>query len=170
MSAARRPPEGARAAARRREGTPARFWRQFVMFGLAGGLGLVIDLAVLYLAAPLLGWYAGRLLSFWAAASATWWLNRRLTFAVPANAPGASAGAQYLRYLALMLVGGAVNYLVYVAVLGWVQAPWGAAAGVALGSLAGMVVNFLSARHLVFGRPRADKAGVAPARRDNRPP
>lgn len=125
--------------------------RSLVWFVVAGLLGLAVDLAVLYVAAPLLGWYAARVLSFLAAVTATWLVNRRYAFADAA--PHASLLHEYLRYLTAMLGGAAVNYAVYVLVLHWLSGrwgPWAAAAGVALGSLAGLAVNFASARFLVF--------------------
>ncbi|RZL90245.1 MAG: GtrA family protein, partial [Variovorax sp.] len=48
----------------------------------------------------------------------------------------------------------AVNYAVYVLVLHALSGPWVAAIGVACGSAAGLVVNYLSARHLVFRKRR----------------
>lgn len=122
--------------------------REFLAFGLVGVAGFVVDVSVLYLAAPWLGWYAARVLSFLAAATATWALNRRYTFTTRES--GTSLGREYLRYLVTMLGGAAVNYAVYVTTLHWIDGPWAPALGVALGSCAGLVVNFLSARHLVF--------------------
>jgi putative flippase GtrA len=122
--------------------------RSLLWFLAAGLLGLAVDVAVLYVLAPLLGWYAARVLSFLAAATATWLVNRRYAFADAA--PHASLLREYLGYLTAMLGGAAVNYTVYVLVLHWLSGPWAAAAGVALGSLAGLAVNFLSARYLVF--------------------
>ncbi|MGH8328291.1 MAG: GtrA family protein, partial [Steroidobacteraceae bacterium] len=56
---------------------------QFVRFGLVGVCGFVVDVTVLYLALALLGVgpYVGRGISYLAAASFTWYLNRRITFA-----------------------------------------------------------------------------------------
>lgn len=126
------------------------FWR----FCAAGVIGFVVDATVLYASASFLGWYGARVLSFLTAATATWWLNRRYTFTIPVsdNAAGQPSPVlrQYLRYLLSMLLGGCVNYAVYVATLQWVQLPGSALLGVALGSGAGLCVNFLSARHLVF--------------------
>jgi len=99
----------------------------------------------------MLGWYLARVLSFLAAATFTWAFNRRHTFA--GRAAGGSIGREYLAYLGAMLGGGAVNYAVYALTLHWVQGPGAAALGVALGSCAGLLVNFLAARHVVF-RPR----------------
>ena len=120
--------------------------RQFLSFAVVGAIGFVVDVAVLYLVAPLLGWYGARVLSFLAAATATWALNRRYTF----RRSDASVLREYLGYLVTMLGGAVVNYGAYVLVLHWASGPWAPAAGVALGSCAGLVVNFLSARYLVF--------------------
>jgi putative flippase GtrA len=120
--------------------------RQFLSFAVVGAIGFVVDVAVLYLVAPLLGWYGARVLSFLAAATATWALNRRYTF----RRSEASVLREYLGYLLTMLGGAVVNYGAYVLVLHWATGPWAPAAGVALGSCAGLVVNFLSARYLVF--------------------
>jgi putative flippase GtrA len=123
---------------------------ELLRFALVGVAGLGVDMAVLYASAWAVGWYAARVLSFIAAASATWWLNRRYTFQA---ADSTSAGAQYRRYMASMLGGAALNYAAYAAVLRWVDLPGTAALGVAAGSLAGMTANYLSARYLVFKRP-----------------
>jgi len=122
--------------------------RQFLSFAVVGAVGFVVDVAVLYLVAPLLGWYGARVLSFLAAATATWALNRRYTF--KARNANASVLREYLGYLVTMLGGAVVNYGAYVLVLHWASGAWAPAAGVALGSCAGLAVNFLSARYLVF--------------------
>ncbi|WPB56349.1 GtrA family protein [Xylophilus sp. GOD-11R] len=123
--------------------TPAPYRQQILRFALVGAAGFLVDAAVLYAVADRAGWYAGRLLSFWAAASLTWLLNRRFTFA-SARGP---AAAEYGRYLLAMLGGAAVNYAVYVAML---QSPLAPIFAVAAGSIAGMAVNYTSARKLVF--------------------
>ena len=137
-------------------------WPPFALFCISGVLGFLVDASVLYLGAPWLGWYGARALSFWAAATTTWWFNRRYTFtdAQPANGTRA-VWRQYLAYLATMLVGGVVNYLAYVAVLQaapWLTHPTLLAllplAGVAVGSACGLVVNFASARWLIFRKTR----------------
>lgn len=125
--------------------------RRLLLFCLAGAAGFLVDVGVLYAVAPLVGWWAGRVLSFLAAASATWQMNRRLAFA-DARAESRSGWRQYLRYLASMLGGAAVNYAVYAATLHAVSAGYAAALGVALGSVAGLAVNFLSARFLIFAK------------------
>ena len=127
--------------------------REFLAFAIVGAAGFVVDVAVLYLAAPLLGWYGARVLSFLAAATATWALNRRYTFS--GRRSDVSVLREYLGYLVTMLGGAVVNYGAYVLVLHWLEGPWVPALGVAAGSCAGLAVNFLAARHLVFKSRRS---------------
>lgn len=123
--------------------------REFARFALAGVAGLAVDVVVLYLALALgAGYYAGRMLSFLAAVWCTWQINRRTTFS---NGLSGSAWRQWWRYLGAMLGGGAVNYLAYSLMIAYGPPhPLLALAGVCAGSLAGMVVNFASAKLLVF--------------------
>jgi putative flippase GtrA len=125
---------------------------RFLRFAIVGTLGFVVDAGVLALVlqSGLAGFHAGRCLSFLAAASFTWALNRRFTFADRAASRG-SRGAQWARYVAAMSAGAAVNYAVYALVLAWAGytaliAPFAVAAG----SIAGLGVNFSAARWFVF--------------------
>jgi len=123
--------------------------RQFITFAVVGTVGMCVDLGVLYLLAPHLGWYVARVLSFIAAATTTWALNRSFTFATRRS--GVSLVREYAHYLVTMLAGAAINYTVYAATLHWVgDSIFTPALGVALGSVAGLLVNFSSARQLVF--------------------
>ena len=128
--------------------------RKLLSFGIIGTFGFMVDVAVLYAVAPLLGWLVGRVISFLAAASTTWWLNRKYTFAGGASQPPLEARRQYARYILVMLGGAALNYASYAATLALVSHSHAPALGVALGSIAGMGINFLSARFLVFGTAR----------------
>lgn len=134
--------------------------RQFMHFCAVGLAGLAVDTALLYLVAPLLGWYSGRLLSFLCAATATWALNRRFTFedAAP-HSSSQPLARQYLHYLAAMTLGGLVNLIAYIATLHFVPVAGAAALGVAVGSCAGLTFNFLTARLWVF---RSQKQKAAP--------
>ncbi|MYM41025.1 GtrA family protein [Duganella qianjiadongensis] len=122
--------------------------QQLLRFALNGVLGCAVDVAVLYLA-MLAGanFYAGRGLSFLSAVWVTWQLNRRYTFA----ASGSSAWQEWWRYLTAMLGGGAVNYGVS-SLLNYALPYhfWLPALAVAVGSLAGMSVNFIAARLFIF--------------------
>nr|WP_314547010.1 GtrA family protein [uncultured Massilia sp.] len=121
--------------------------RQLGSFALAGALGFVVDVGVLYGAMALgSGWIGGRLLSFLAAAYATWRFNRRFTFTATD-----SAWREWWRYLASMTGGMLVNFLVYSLALSLLPAAWWAPGlAVGCGSAAGLAVNFASAKLFVF--------------------
>jgi putative flippase GtrA len=128
---------------------------EFLRFGIVGTIGFAVDASVLYACAPFVGWLAGRLISFLAAASTTWWLNRRHTFTGHRNdLTLAETGLEYCRYLLSMLAGGAVNYACYVGTLHWLEGPGTALLGVAIGSVAGLGVNYSLARLVVFKRSK----------------
>jgi putative flippase GtrA len=126
---------------------PERLLGQFGRFALAGALGLAVDVAVLYGAMALgADWVLGRLLSFVAAASFTWVANRRYAFAATA-----SPLREWARYLAGMAGGLLVNFLVYAMVHALLPPAWWAPGlAAACGSAAGLLVNFASAKFLVF--------------------
>lgn len=54
------------------------------------------------------------------------------------------------------LGGAAFNYAVYAATPRFADVPHAAALGVALGSVTGLAVNFLTARFLIFSRAPTD--------------
>lgn len=123
--------------------------RELVLFGLVGVIGFIVDSGVLYLLKASLGLYYGRLFSFICAVLTTWILNRHLTFSERTS--GLSLFQEFSRYLGLMLGGGVVNYASYALLVYFVefvarQPVW----GVAVGSCAGMMVNYLLARFFIF--------------------
>jgi putative flippase GtrA len=123
---------------------------QFLRFGVVGTVGFVVDTAVLYAGLALgLGLYGGRAVSYLAAATTTWALNRAWTFRGQGQAP---VMRQWALFVAINLVGFAFNYGTYAALVPGVafvaQYP---VIGVAAGSLAGMLGNFLLSRRFVFG-------------------
>jgi putative flippase GtrA len=134
--------------------------QRLLRFCVVGIAGFVVDAVFLYACAPLLGWYVARVISFFAAASFTWALNRRYTFTnfknnageqkKNADAPLTSMGSEYGRYLLSMTLGGCVNYAVYAATVHWIQLSFVALLGVALGSCAGLGVNYMTASRVVF--------------------
>lgn len=124
---------------------------EVLRFGVAGVAGLVADVAVLYAVLALgLGPFAGRAVSFLCAVWVTFTLNRRFTFR---SGAAADIWVEWWRYLAAMLLGGAVNYGVYTAVILLLPRtsilPFLA---VAAGSVGGMGVNFVSAKFFAFRR------------------
>lgn len=125
--------------------------KEFLIFGIVGTLGFLVDAGVLYLLKGSLGLYWARVPSFFCAATATWLLNRQFTFR--SRVSGVSIFQEYAKYFGLMLGGGAVNYLVYaIAVSLLPAASYRPLASVALGSIAGMFINYFFARYFVFRR------------------
>jgi len=124
---------------------------QFVRFAVAGVAGLAADVVVLYAMLALgLGMFGGRTISFLSAVWVTFMLNRRFTFGRRSDQ---SVWGEWWRYLGAMIAGGAVNYAAYSAVVVlFPKLPFLPLLAVAAGSLAGMSVNFVSAKFLVFRR------------------
>jgi putative flippase GtrA len=125
---------------------------QFIRFGIVGCIGFGVDSVTLYAAIYLLGLnpYAGRALSYLCAATSTWYFNRLITFT---NNRSANRGREWFTFVVCNSLGGAVNYTVYALyVRHGVVSPAAPLIGVALGSLAGMSVNYTLSKHLVFRR------------------
>lgn len=127
----------------------------FFRFGIIGALGFFIDAGVLYLL--LLGgldYFLGRIISFLLAVLFTWQLNRRFTFKVK---PSFIWWQEAWRYLGVSSLGGVVNLCVYSLVIIMAEpSSLIPLIGVALGSIAGMGVNYLAARKFVFHQDLRD--------------
>ncbi|MEF9966186.1 MAG: GtrA family protein [Comamonas sp.] len=123
--------------------------RSVLWFLIAGSLAFVVDVVVLTLLRDALGVYAARAVSFWVAATTTWLINRNISFA--GRSASGSLVTEYLRYLGLMLGGGAVNLGVY-SLLAWTlpQGPLWLMLYVAAGTLVAMTVNYLSMTRLLY--------------------
>lgn len=123
---------------------------RFLRFCVVGTVGFVIDAGILQVLVVAMhaNPYAARIPSFLAAASGTWLMNRRYTFAV-SHEP---TRGEWLRYVAFMVLGALVNYGAFalcIAFWAFAQAqPW---LGAAVGSVAGLGVNFTASR-LIFLR------------------
>jgi len=124
--------------------------RQFFLFSIVGTISFVIDAGTLRLGMSLLGlgYYEGRVLSFLTAAVSGYLMNRRFTFTAAPRKPGAKQGALYVL---MMTAGFAVNYGTYaMALMLHPLVRDYPELGVAAGSIAGLGVNYLSARFVVF--------------------
>lgn len=124
--------------------------RQFMQFGVVGTVGFLIDNAFVYTAHFLfgLGLILAGILSFFVAATGNWFLNRVWTFR------GASTGRlhhEWLRYLGTNAIGFVLNRGVYIALITTtaicVVHP---VLALAAGSVAGLGVNFVMSRRVVF--------------------
>ncbi|HEV2622258.1 MAG TPA: GtrA family protein [Frateuria sp.] len=132
-----------------------RLGRQAGLFAIGGAIGLLVDAGTVQALVAWAHWnpYVARVLSFLLAATATWAWNRHRTFADRAS--GRSPLTEWLHWLGLMGVGALVNYALYVVLL--LSFPslyrWPALAAAA-GSAAAALVNFSTARGVLFRRPK----------------
>lgn len=133
---------------------------EFVRFAIVGVGGAVVDMGVLTVALKLLGTgpYLGRLLSYLAAATFTWAMNRRFTFREGAQG---SLLSEWSRYIVISAGGGLLNLGVYSAIVAVSRAQFGPSGwigeltpyvGVAAGSLSGLILNFLATKRLIFSK------------------
>ena len=130
----------------------ARLWNtEFVRFAAVGTVAFVVDTMVLYLALWVgLGLYAGRVVSYLAAATFTWYGNRHITFVDARARARRRSAAEWLRFLLTNLVGGASTMR---CTRGWSVIRTRAeypVLGVAAGAIAGLSVNFTLSKLLVF--------------------
>lgn len=129
-------------------------YRRFAKFVAVGGIGFLVDAAVLTLALRYLteSIYAARMLSFTMAVIATWLLNRTFVFAV--REPRRLA-AEYGRYLATQVVGALCNLLVFVALIE--ALPRLASTPIiplAVGAVLGALANYAGSVYWVFNARR----------------
>lgn len=123
--------------------------RQFLGFSLVGVAAFLVDSAVLYAALPLFAnrFAAARVVSWLCAVSFTWGLNYQWTFRYRAR----SLPLNWLKYVLANLLGGIVNYGVSLASVALSPlARTHPIIAVALGSVAGLLFNFVSSKALVF--------------------
>ena len=133
---------------------------EFFRFGVVGVVGFVVDAGVLTLGLHAgTGPWAGRVLSYVAAASVTFGLNRAWTFRTADRTR--PVAQDWGVFLLVNLVGFACNYGTYAALIAAVPLVRDVPVlGVAAGSLAGMAGNFLLSRRYVF-RGRYETAAPA---------
>lgn len=123
--------------------------REIFSFAIVGFIGFGVDSGLLYLLKPALGHYGGRAISFFLAVVTTWLLNRLFTFKFKKT--NKSLLAEFLQYLMMMLAGGSANYGVYAGLVTISPFVYGyPIIGVAIGSIAGMAINYLQLRLLMF--------------------
>lgn len=124
--------------------------KEILLFAISGVIGFVVDAGIVQWLVREFAFnpYGARVISFLAAATTTWAFNRRYTFSGRSNG---SKRRQLLRYLIAMAFGFALNYGAYAICLAlWPLVHEWPAIGVAVGSAAGAVVNFLSSKYWIF--------------------
>lgn len=124
--------------------------RQFALFCVSGGLAFAVDAGLTQAWVSLVGLdpWSARALSFPVAVTCTWLFNRHFTFRVRRELP---LWREWLVYVGTQLGGLSVNLGSYALLVGVsaMAARWPALA-VAVGSVAGLLVNFFGAKHVAF--------------------
>lgn len=123
--------------------------RQLLAFGAVGLLAFAVDASVLHLAIlAAFGLHVGRLLSYLCAVTVSWEFNRRFTFrhtATPATV------TNWLRFAISQLGGAVINLGCYFLLIHFSRTvAHFPVIGVAVGSVAGLVLNFGVATAYVF--------------------
>jgi putative flippase GtrA len=129
---------------------------RFLRFGAVGGAGYVVDNLVLLAMIDLVGLdrYSGRVVSFLAAATFTWWGNRYFTFADRRAHGLAGAAREWGRFILANAVGGLVNVGLYATIVKFAPPPLdNPFLALPFGVAAGLLFNFFFSRQLVFREP-----------------
>ncbi len=131
--------------------------RKLLAFGIVGTIGFGIEAALLSVLISV-DWspYSARLVSFPSAVTVTWLLNRRFAFSDrQARGNAQETGSQYLRYLLVQTLGALVNVSVFALVVA-AEVPMAKhpVVALAIGSAAGLLVNFAGAELWVFRKNR----------------
>lgn len=123
---------------------------QFIRFGTVGAAGFVVDTAMVYGLRCLLGLYGAGAAAYLVAATFTWIFNRLWTFR---GGSSGGIGRQWALFLAVQSLGFVVNRGVF-AVLVTVSPLCATHPVIAVlaGTLAGMFMNFATARRFVFAQ------------------
>jgi putative flippase GtrA len=127
----------------------------FMRFCCVGALGFIVDFTVLKTVVHLsLNPLIGRWVSFAFAVVATWLVNRAWTFAGHRKAhPERSLLKEFASYLAVQSLGFAANYAVFTGmILGLPVLDGRLLPPLVAGTAAGLVINYLGAKHFVFRR------------------
>ncbi len=122
--------------------------RSFLRFALVGVVGFLVDAGVLTFALSLgANFYTGRVFSFFCAVTATWYMNRIYTFA----SQDPRLLCEWGCFVSTNAFGGLINFAIYallVSTIGLFASYPVAAIGV--GSVAGLLWNFIVSHQLVF--------------------
>lgn len=122
-----------------------------IRFAAVGAIGFLVDASILQGAVLALhaNLYVARAFSFLCAASVTWIANRKYTFR--AKRVSGKLMSEWLSYLFASGIGGATNYVTFAFAIAVSQTIYAhPVIGVAIGSTAGMVINYTLYRNVVF--------------------
>jgi putative flippase GtrA len=118
--------------------------QQFKKFCIIGGLGFVVDSLFFLLLNEVTGKVMlARLLSFWLAASTTWFGNRIYTFS---QQQFTSAITQWCKHMLTAHVSGGINLIIFWSIKDVVSMPVAFCSGI----LAGLLCNYYFSKKVVF--------------------
>jgi putative flippase GtrA len=129
---------------------------RFLRFGAVGSGGYIVDNLVLLSMIDLVGLdrYSGRIVSFLAAATFTWWGNRYFTFSDRRAHGFSGATREWARFILANAVGGLVNVGLYATIVRFAPPPLNNPfLALPFGVAAGLTFNFFFSRQLVFREP-----------------
>ncbi len=142
MTPDRRPPRRALTPAQRQ------ITGQFLRFGVVGTIGFLIDTATVYAVRHALGLYGAGLAGYVVAATGNWALNRLWTFRGAGSGP---AHRQWALFMVANLGGFVLNRGTYALLVTFVAAAARQPViAIAAGAVAGLLVNFILSRRVVF--------------------
>ncbi|SHF29038.1 GtrA family protein [Acidocella aminolytica] len=125
------------------------FSESFIRFGIVGTLGFVWDAGTVYLLRPFVSLYIAGTCSFIVAATINWIINRLWTFR---HVEHAAAHVQWAKFIAANAIGFVFNRGTFFLLVAFsplvVKHP---VIGIAAGSAAGLVFNYLLSKRFVFG-------------------
>lgn len=127
------------------------WWRQPAGFAMVGLAGFATDAALFVLLTQGAGLavFPSRALAFAPATLVTWLLNRRLVFRT-SGGPGRKRD-EYLRHVGVQSIGIGLNFAAFYAAVRWGLGVHSAQlVPLVIGSLFGMVFNFLASRRFVY--------------------
>ena len=127
----------------------------FLRFAAIGALGVPVDWIVLQ---AMVHWgsgpYAGRVVSWFCAATFTWVGNRYFTFSATRARGLLATIKEWLRFLGANAVGGLVNVGLYSVLVRFAPPPLNdLTVALVLGVLLGLVFNFTLSKKMVFKGP-----------------
>lgn len=127
----------------------------FLRFAAIGALGVPVDWIVLqWMVHWGTGPYAGRLVSWFCAATFTWVGNRYFTFSATRARGPIATSKEWLRFLGANAVGGLVNVGLYSVLVRFAPPPLNdLTVALVLGVLLGLAFNFTLSKKMVFKGP-----------------
>jgi dolichol-phosphate mannosyltransferase len=130
---------------------------QFFKFAITGGLGTVTNLVIFFICADKLSFpeVPVSLACFLTAASQNYVINHKWSFRKNTMRKNLSV-KKWLLFICTSLFGLGVNLIVLIAVLSFFNPPYKFIAQ-AVGIMAGMVINFIFSKFLVFGGAKNEK-------------